>query len=198
MVLVFPSNPNVGDQFGNWQWDGRKWTNQAHGAVPEEAPHDGVTYGRVDESWEPVVRTDGSTPITGNQIINGMLEAGTTVAAGAIGLEVARDTLLHGKLDARGQTLVRTPLTGPEAANKDYVDAEIAGRKYASTITGNGSDREFDIMHSLGSQDVLVGVWDQTHKLVLTDVESTDPDEVMISFANPPATGAQFHVVVLG
>lgn len=197
-MLNFPDSPTLGEVFLNWEWDGHKWINKGHLRSPEEAPHDGVTYGRKDETWQPVLNLeDGGTvekdlTVEGHFITHGRAEIGTTVAAGQVGLEVARDSIFHGK------TTVRTPLTGVEAANKDYVDQEIAGRKYASTITGNGSDREFDIKHDLDSRDVLVGIYDQDHKLVLADVESTDPDEVMISFANPPATGRSYHVVVMG
>lgn len=198
-ALDFPDSPNVGDTFLNWEWDGSKWTALAHHWSPPEAPVDHKTYGRRDREWEQVLPIEGGT-LTGDLIVHGHTELGSTLAAGQVGLEVARDSIFH------GMTTVRTPLTGPEAANKDYVDTtaettfdtKFAEHKHAQAITGNGIDAQFDVDHNLNTLDVLVEVFDDNRNLVLTDVQAHDPDAVMVSFAIPPVTGKQYHVVVLG
>lgn len=55
-VLDFPDNPQEGDVFEGWTWDGEKWIPveaDDGGGIPD-AVHDGTLYGRKDGEWEPV------------------------------------------------------------------------------------------------------------------------------------------------
>jgi len=55
--LDFPADPNVGDTYKGWTWDGYKWVamSSAEGSSGvEEAPADSLVYGRSDAAWVEV------------------------------------------------------------------------------------------------------------------------------------------------
>ena len=54
-MIDFPANPQVGDVFQSWKWDGEKWAphgGSGGGGTPfPEAPTDGNAYMRSDADW---------------------------------------------------------------------------------------------------------------------------------------------------
>lgn len=72
--------------------------------------------------------------------------------------------------------------------------------KYAETITGDGTETEFDIDHSLGTQDVSVSIRNlSTHGIVLADVTTVDNNTVEIGFCKAPEpSDGPYRVTVIG
>ena len=70
--------------------------------------------------------------------------------------------------------------------------------KKAAANVGNGTNTSFAVIHSLGTEDVIVQVFDNTlHDTVEVDVVRTDINTVTVSFASAPASNA-YRVVVIG
>jgi hypothetical protein len=69
--------------------------------------------------------------------------------------------------------------------------------RYAATI-GNNSDAAIAVTHSLGSEDVIVEVYDAaTKETVICDVDRTSSNEVTLTFSSAPDTNA-LRVVIIG
>lgn len=71
-------------------------------------------------------------------------------------------------------------------------------QKYAETITGNNSTKEFTVTHNLDEKDVIVQVFTSAGEEVMVDIVKFDSNSVMVSFNNAPATGTSYRVVVIG
>lgn len=73
-------------------------------------------------------------------------------------------------------------------------------KKFAETITGDGTETEFEIEHELGTEDVSVSIFNEsTNGMVLCDVTIVDGDTVEIGFAEAPAASAgPYRVTVIG
>lgn len=70
------------------------------------------------------------------------------------------------------------------------IDTSVVTRKVSGTL-GNGSLTTIAVTHSLGTQDVQVGLRDaSSNAFVLTDWVATDVNTVTFSFAVAPASGA--------
>jgi hypothetical protein len=74
------------------------------------------------------------------------------------------------------------------------------GRTYAATI-GDGTTLTFTVVHSLGTQDVIVGMYEAASPYQDVSgngyiVEHTDTVSVTLTFTNPPAAD-EFRVVVM-
>lgn len=75
------------------------------------------------------------------------------------------------------------------------------GGSYSATI-GDGSNTSFQIQHDLGTQDLVVQLWDLTGAVPVEatadadSIEATDADTVTVTFAAPPAVDA-YRVVIL-
>lgn len=79
------------------------------------------------------------------------------------------------------------------------VTPPISTRKYSETITGDGTETEFEIEHELGTEDVHVQIFNNASKAwVMTGVTITDPDTVTIEFDVAPTAAMVFNVVVIG
>ena len=90
------------------------------------------------------------------------------------------------KIDAQGH------ITG-------YGSAVTVVKKFASTITGNGSTTSFTVTHNLGTAAVVVEIYDSSSKeTVIADVVHTDSNTVTISFAVAVASGKTYEVTVIG
>jgi hypothetical protein len=77
------------------------------------------------------------------------------------------------------------------------VDPSVVARKYATNI-GNGSSTSIAVTHNLGTNDVVVAVYDSTTKEdVAPDVVRTDTNTVTLTFAVAPASNA-YRCVVTG
>ncbi len=70
--------------------------------------------------------------------------------------------------------------------------------KYVGTITGNGTTTSFTITHDLGTRDVIVNIYDgSTYEDVIVDVIRTSTSVVTVTFAQAPASGTTYKVVVV-
>jgi len=69
--------------------------------------------------------------------------------------------------------------------------------RHAATI-GNNSDTVIAVTHNLGTDDVVVEVYDaSTKETVICDVDRTSTNEVTLTFSSAPATNA-LRVVIIG
>src|SRR5215471_8317971 len=79
------------------------------------------------------------------------------------------------------------------------VTPPIATRKYSETITGDGTETDFDVDHQLGTEDVHVQIFNNATKAwVMTGVTVEDADTVTIHFDVAPTAAQVFNVVVIG
>ena len=74
---------------------------------------------------------------------------------------------------------------------------------YATTITGDSTNggvtgtTQFTITHNLGTEDIMVTVWDTATKMeVVTDVAYVTTSQVTVGFAVAPITTQSYRVVV--
>ena len=119
--------------------------------------------------------TLGSTIVTSSLTAVGTLATGTWEAT-----DVA---VLHGGTGASTAAAARTNLG--------------ATTKVTGTI-GDGSATAIAVTHSLGTDDVVVEVYDASNKeTVICDVDRTSTDAVTLTFASAPASNA-YKVVVIG
>ena len=117
---------------------------------------------------------------TGNVILSNTLQAGTSVGTDG--------QVLISKGD--GKAPQWTTLTIPQGTVK----------KFASTITGDGTKTSFNITNSLATTDCTVSIYTQESgvwEMVMTDVTVTS-SAITIIFAQAPTSGHSFRVVVTG
>lgn len=77
------------------------------------------------------------------------------------------------------------------------VDTAVVARKFAQTI-GNGSSSSITVAHNLGTQDVIVQVYEiATNEMVECDVIRSSTTQVTLGFAVAPANNS-LRVVVYG
>lgn len=110
----------------------------------------------------------------------------------------------------------KSSFPSPGEAGKIYVDAstakayrwsgttyvEIAAatiHKYSATLSGNGSTKEFTVTHSLGTRDVVVNLYENTspYQQVWADIKMTSTSQVTVSFAEAPASGVSYRIVII-
>ena len=119
--------------------------------------------------------TLGSTIVTSSLTAVGTIATGTWAAT-----DVA---VAHGGTGASTAAAARTNLG--------------ATTKVTGTI-GDGSATAIAVTHSLGTDDVLVEVYDASSKeTVICDVDRTSTDAVTLTFASAPASNA-YKVVIIG
>lgn len=83
------------------------------------------------------------------------------------------------------------------AGNVISVDTAVVARKFAQTI-GNGSSSSITVTHNLGTQDVIVQVYEiATNETVECDVIRSSTTQVTLGFAVAPANNS-LRVVVYG
>ena len=130
---------------------------------------DPITVGTTNLPWVQVGAGGGGEIVTAGA---GLTKSGTTLDVGAgTGITVGADTV--------------------------SIDTSVVTRKYAAAI-GNGALTSIPVVHSLGTRDVDVTVYDATsYEEVLVDNVRTDANTVTLSFATAPTTG-QYRVVVSG
>ena len=81
-----------------------------------------------------------------------------------------------------------------------YVEIAAATiHKYSTTLSGNGSTKEFTVNHSLGTRDVVVNLYENTspYQQVWADVKMTSTSQVTVSFAEAPASGVNYRIVII-
>ncbi len=90
-------------------------------------------------------------------------------------------------------------LTADGSGGAAWEDAAAVGGAYAETI-GNGTDLDFDIVHNLGTTDVVVQVYDldlyEPDILAQASVTVIDANTVNVAFESVPAVD-QYRVVIL-
>ena len=119
--------------------------------------------------------TLGSTIVTSSLTAVGTIATGTWAAT-----DVA---VAHGGTGASTAAAARTNLG--------------ATTKVTGTI-GDGSATAIAVTHSLGTDDVVVEVYDASNKeTVICDVDRTSTDAVTLTFASAPASNA-YKVVIVG
>lgn len=98
-MLDFPSNPNVGDTYERWEWDGSKWicAPDEDGGGIGEAPMDGQSYVRNNGQWVVtqrfVVSAVSPPPAPGIMWFDGDFHTWTGTAWA--GIEAKSDTVLQ-------------------------------------------------------------------------------------------------------
>ena len=71
--------------------------------------------------------------------------------------------------------------------------------KVEETITGDDNTTSFTITHNLSTRAVVVNVYDgTTYEDVVVDVVRTTANAITVDFAQAPATGTTYRVVIVG
>ena len=74
--------------------------------------------------------------------------------------------------------------------------------KHSEVISGNDVAVDFDVVHNLGTEDIIVQIWDETSDDVvtagITKKALATTTTVTISFATAPATGTNYKIIVYG
>lgn len=81
-----------------------------------------------------------------------------------------------------------------------YVEISSATiHKYAATLSGNGSTKDFTITHSLGTRDVVVNLYESIspYQQIWADVKMTSTSQVTVTFAEAPASGTNYRIVII-
>ena len=81
-----------------------------------------------------------------------------------------------------------------------YVEIAAATiHKYSSTLSGNGTTKDFTVTHSLNTRDVVVNLYENTapYQQVWADVKMTSTTQVTVSFAEAPASGTNYRIVII-
>ena len=208
------TDPN---KYGYKDMEGVYFICQAKGTFAETSFEKGDWIISTGAKWEKIDNTDAVMSVNG-QIgdvnITRVNEAGT-----ADKLKTARTIALKG--DATGSTTfdgsankdinVTLANTGVTAGTYNNVTVDAKGRvvsasniktSVVSEITGNGTQKEFNIAHSLG-KNVIVQVFlngqqigsDTADELVGVDVYTTS-EKVKLVFATAPSTSQKFKVVI--
>lgn len=143
--------------------------------VAADAPvdEDVLVWNETASQWEPREQSGGGG---GHEILDNGLSLPQRSALDFIGFDVADD-------DYGDATLVALP----EGA-------------YAETI-GDGVETSYDVVHELGTQDVVVQVWDLDATpitLVSPSIYVVDGDTVRVTFTSAPDTDQMRVVVVKG
>lgn len=155
----------------------------------------------------------GSCGISNNLRVAGAVSIGTTSAAG-FKLNVS-GTVNLGATTATNVTissltpnqLVQSDGTGLLVSTSSLPGGITIGgvaiaRKYATTITGNGTNTAFTVTHSLATRDIAVEVWDDTSgDKVSVEIEHTAgnlTNAVTLTFGASVTNGKVYRVVVIG
>ena len=79
------------------------------------------------------------------------------------------------------------------------VSVSAGAAKFATTITGDGLETDFNIEHDIGTTDVAVTVRNVTTNLeVIVDWRPVDGNNIEVLFAVAPLNTQSFRVVVIG
>ena len=81
-----------------------------------------------------------------------------------------------------------------------YVEIAAATiHKYSTTLSGNGTTKDFTVTPSLNTRDVIVNLYENTtpYQQVWADVKMTSTSQVTVSFAEAPASGVNYRIVII-
>lgn len=215
--IVNSATSTAANTYGYKDMEGIYFICQASGTFAEIGFETGDWIISTGAKWEKIDNTDAVKSVngqTGTVNITRVNEAGT-----ADKLKTARTIALKG--DATGSTTfdgsankdinVTLANTGVTAGTYNNVTVDAKGRvvsasniktSVVSEITGNGTQKEFNIAHSLG-KNVIVQVFlngqqigsDTADELVGVDVYTT-AEKVKLVFATAPSTSQKFKVVI--
>lgn len=215
--IVNSATSTAANTYGYKDMEGIYFICQASGTFAEIGFETGDWIISTGAKWEKIDNTDAVKSVngqTGTVNITRVNEAGT-----ADKLKTARTIALKG--DATGSTTfdgsankdinVTLANTGVTAGTYNNVTVDAKGRvvsasniktSVVSEITGNGTQKEFNITHSLG-RNVIVQVFlngqqigsDTADELVGVDVYTTS-EKVKLVFATAPSTSQKFKVVI--
>ena len=215
--IVNSATSAAANTYGWQDLEGVYFICQANGTFAEISFETGDWIISTGSKWEKIDNTDAVKSVngqTGVVNITRVNEAGT-----ADKLKTARTIALKG--DATGSTTfdgsankdinVTLANTGVAAGTYNNVTVDAKGRvvsasniktSVVSEITGNGTQKEFNITHSLG-KNVIVQVFlngqqigsDTADELVGVDVYTTS-EKVKLVFATAPSTSQKFKVVI--
>lgn len=215
--IVNSATSTTASTYGYKDMEGVYFICQASGTFAEISFETGDWIISTGAKWEKIDNTDAVKSVngqTGTVNITRVNEAGT-----ADKLKTARTIALKG--DATGSTTfdgsankdinVTLANTGVTAGTYNNVTVDAKGRvvsasniktSVVSEITGNGTQKEFNITHSLG-KNVIVQVFlngqqigsDTADELVGVDVYTTS-EKVKLVFATAPSTSQKFKVVI--
>ena len=73
----------------------------------------------------------------------------------------------------------------------------VGGPSKRVFTVGNGSDNEYVLLHSLGTKDLSITVYDQSDEVVVASLKNISINETKISFTNPIGVDS-IKVVILG
>ena len=215
--IVNSATSTAANTYGYKDMEGIYFICQASGTFAEIGFETGDWIISTGAKWEKIDNTDAVKSVngqTGTVNITRVNEAGT-----ADKLKTARTIALKG--DATGSATfdgsankdinVTLANTGVTAGTYNNVTVDAKGRvvsasniktSVVSEITGNGTQKEFNITHSLG-KNVIVQVFlngqqigsDTADELVGVDVYTTS-EKVKLVFATAPSTSQKFKVVI--
>lgn len=133
-----------------------------------------------------------SFPTTGGlSVTGGAVSMPDVVTAGTVGsaTQVGQITV-----DAKGRVTARTNvnIAIPSSQVTNFtasVESIVNSYKYSATI-GNGVSTSINVIHALGTFDVIVQLYDTTtYETLYADVVRSDADSVTITTTNPIASG---------
>lgn len=155
----------------------------------------------------------GAIPLTQKGVANGVatLDAGVKVPYAQLPAQHTVPTSAPAVTtwDPNGKLYASTPLSTDPAttvANKGYVDTAVldavTGENFPisthnDVIAGDGSQTAFTITHGLGSQSLMVQVWQQLSggpEEIHVEKKLTTSNTALITFALPPSSTETFIV----
>lgn len=135
-------------------------------------------------------------------VLGDLQVTGTTTTNNVETVSTSNGVIFEGTVaDAHEGTLLAGALSGdrtytlPDTTGTIALTSDITGRTYATSI-GNGSATSYTVTHNLGSQDVIVQLYDVSSlDTVFADVVRTSTSVVTIDFSSAP-TANDIRVLV--
>jgi len=178
------------------------------------------TYTHSDTSWNmnkslnitgdlsltgSITSIDGAAPADGQLLIghgaNGDMQLATLTPGDGIDITNAAGsiTVSAEAASATNPGIVELATSAEALAGTNGTRAVtpsgLAARSFVTSI-GNGSLTTIDVLHYLGTRDVIVQIYDNsTYDTVFADVVRTDTSKVTVSFTSAPTTNA-YRVLV--
>jgi len=151
MGFNFPDTPALGAAFGNYIWDGEKWTLPTGGSGVPAAPFDALSYNGMQVNGAcDVSQERGFTPITATgKLIDGF----TMVAAGTMAVSVGLVADAPAGLSNSIKVTVTTAQASLGASDVVLVSQPIEGYRVARLAFGSAS-----------AQPVSFGFWTKIHR----------------------------------
>ena len=177
-----------------------------------------TTVGSISTNWVLTRATDfdSSAEIQGGDFTfvtggstwdnTGWVQTATGVTVGTTAIVWQQFSGAGTYTASNGVQLVGANFSGVAEAGKGItvgasgfaLDTAVAVRKYAASV-GDGTSTTYTVTHSLGTQDVVVTVYDNSspYAEVVCDVQHTNTSSVAVIFSVAP-TSNQYRVVVHG